>query len=83
VSAVVHATPAERIAHYAQLWREAEKLAIGNKACHELQRAEYHARRVLRHAVDVATRGTCSPECENPPAQAQSATTPPADVDHG
>jgi hypothetical protein len=58
MSAVVHATAGERIAHYAQLWRKAEKLAIGDRTCRELQRAEYRARQALRQAVDVATRGS-------------------------
>lgn len=79
----VHATGIERIAHYAQLWREAEKLAIGDRSCRDLQRAEYRARQALRQAVDVATRGFCAPECEKSPVVAQSATTPAGDVDHG
>lgn len=83
MSAVVHATDIERMAHYAQLWREADKLAIGDRSCRDLQRAEYRARQALRQAVDVATRGFCASECENPPAAAQFATTPAGDVDHG
>lgn len=83
MSTVVHASTAERIAHYAELWREAEKAAIGNRHSNDLQQAEYRARQALRHAVDIATRGSCVPKCEIPPAAAQSATTPAVDVDHG
>ncbi|WUR14706.1 hypothetical protein E7V67_006245 [[Empedobacter] haloabium] len=67
MSAVVHATAIERIAHYAQLWRDAEKAAIGDRSDKQLQRAEYQARQALRLAVDIAARSSCAPECKNLP----------------
>jgi hypothetical protein len=50
------ATEAEKIAWYAQVWRQADKEAIADRRSVQKQRAEYGARRRLREAVDLAIR---------------------------
>jgi hypothetical protein len=51
-----HATDVEKIAWYAQVWRRADKEAIGDRRNVRKQRAEYRARSQLREAVDLAIR---------------------------
>lgn len=47
------ATPDEKIAHAAKVWRPLDKDAIANK-CDRTRRAEYHARQQLRRVIDDA-----------------------------
>ena len=51
-----HATEVEKIAWYAQVWRQADKEAIADRRSVQKQRAEYGARRRLREAGDLALR---------------------------
>lgn len=53
---VRQATDIEKIAWYAQVWRQADKDAIADKRNVQKQRAKYRARRRLREAVDIAIR---------------------------
>jgi len=46
------ATPEEKVAHRARLWRASDKAAIGS-SCSKVKRAEYLARQQLREAVDM------------------------------
>ena len=50
------ATDVEKIAWYAQVWRQADREAIGDRRDVRKQRAEYRARSRLREAVDMAIR---------------------------
>lgn len=50
-----HLTDAGRITWYARVWRQADRAAVDDKRSVPKQRAEYHARRQLREAVDAAT----------------------------
>ncbi len=50
------ATDVEKIAWYAQLWRQADKEAIADRRNVQKQRAEYRARGRLREAIDMAIR---------------------------
>lgn len=49
-------TDVEKIAWFAQVWRQADKDAIADKSDVQKQRTEYRARRRLREAVDIAIR---------------------------
>lgn len=51
-----HATDAEKVAWYAQIWRQADKEAIADKSSGLKRQAEYWARRQLRAAIDDALR---------------------------
>lgn len=51
-----HATDAEKITWYAQVWRQADKEAIADKRNGLKRQAEYWARRQLRAAIDDALR---------------------------
>jgi hypothetical protein len=51
-----HATDAEKVAWYAQVWRQADKEAIADKRSGLKRQAEYWARRQLRAAIDDALR---------------------------
>lgn len=51
-----HATDAEKVAWYAQIWRQADKEAIADKRSGLKKQAEYWARRQLRAAIDDALR---------------------------
>lgn len=53
---VGQATDIEKIAWYAQVWRQADKDAIADRGDVQKQRAEYRVRRRLREAVDIAIR---------------------------
>jgi len=50
------ATDVEKIAWYAQVWRQADKEAIADRRSVRKQQAEYRARSRLREAVDIAIR---------------------------
>lgn len=50
------ATECEKIAWYAQAWRQADKEAIADRRSVQKQRSEYRARQRLREAVDLAIR---------------------------
>lgn len=47
------ATPDERIAHQARVWRRVDKAAIASKCDAAKQRAEYQERKKLREVVDL------------------------------
>ena len=51
-----NASPDEKIAWFARVWRQAEKAAIGDRSDEQKQRAEYWARQTLRQAIDMAER---------------------------
>ena len=52
------ATDVEKIVWYAQVWRQAEKEAIGDRRDVRKQRVEYRARCRLREAIDMTIRRT-------------------------
>ena len=50
-------TADEKIAWFAQVWRQADKDAIADRNNDQKKRAEFWARQALRQAIDMAARG--------------------------
>jgi len=51
-----NASPDEKIAWWARVWRQADKEAIADRSDEQKKRAEYWARSALRQAIDMAER---------------------------
>ena len=51
-----NASPDEKIAWWARVWRQADKEAIADRDDEQKKRAEYWARQALRQAIDMAER---------------------------